>query len=490
MDRQIRHLALAIMALFVLLLGQVNYLQVFAADRLVNHSGNTKRLLVQEYDVARGAILAADRTTILAESVETRGELKYLRRYPDGPLFSDVTGYYSFVYGRSELEQTQNDFLAARAAELVPSTLADQIMGRDKQGATVITTIDPALQEIAARELGGRPGALAAIDPRSGDVRALVSVPPYDPNALSSHEGDAVRSAWRRLNGASPSPLVSGANDELFPPGSTFKLITASAALEAGFGPESRWPNPRALDLPQTVNTLKNFGGSHCAGGAAQITLAEAFRVSCNVTFGEIALELGADRLAEQAHAYGFSEEVPFDIPFQEGRFPDPSVFEQQIPQIAFSGIGQFDVAANPMQMALVASAIADGGVMMRPRLVAEIRDPQGRVVARPEPSEYGRPISEETAVTMTRLMESVVASGTGTAAQIPGVDVAGKTGTAQHGEGLAPHAWFVGFAPAANPEIAVAVVVFDGGSLGSEATGGRVAAPIAKAVMEAALGG
>jgi peptidoglycan glycosyltransferase len=270
--------------------------------------------------------------------------------------------------------------------------------------------------------------------------------------------------------------------------------VTASAALENGYGPDSTWPNPSELDLPLTDLTLSNFGGEHCAGGAAQITLAEALTESCNVTFGEIGLELGPDKLAEQARLYGFTAEagddsIPFDIPWVPGVFPDAATFEGRDPAVALSAIGQQDVLANPLQMALVAGAIGNGGSLMRPRLVGEIRDPSGQVIQTFDPEEWSQPLSSANAAALTQMMVSVVSSGTGTAAQIPGVEVAGKTGTAQHGEGEAPHAWFTSFAPAQDPQIAVAVVVLDGGSLGSEATGGQVAAPIARAVLEAALG-
>jgi peptidoglycan glycosyltransferase len=349
--------------------------------------------------------------------------------------------------------------------------------------------------QVAAQEaLGELPGAVVALRPSTGDVLALVANPTYDPNPLASQDPRIVRQTWEELNADPDKPLVSRASDELFPPGSTFKLVTASAALENGFGPESVWPNPRELDLPLTDETLENFGGSHCAGGAATITLATALQISCNVTFGEIGLELGAERLAAEARLYGFTAEpgedlVPFDIPWVSGVFPAPETFEQREPAVALSAIGQQDVAANPLQMALVAAAIGNDGVLMQPRLVTEARDPSGRVIATFEPAEFSRPLSPTNAAVLTQMMVSVVASGTGTAAQIPGVSVAGKTGTAQHGEGLDPHAWFVSFAPAEAPEVAVAVIVLDGGSLGSEATGGQVAAPIAKAVLEAALG-
>ncbi len=493
MDRQIRMLGVAMLALFALLFAQVNYIQVFAAERLSDNPANATRQLIAEYEVARGAILARDGATVLAVSKKSTGEYKYLRRYPQGPLYSGVTGYYSLIFGRSELEQTFNEFLAGNAPELLTTTLADQILGRPKRGASIITTIDPTLQRVAAEELGSLPGAVFAMDPRNGDVLAMVSNPTYDPNELSSQDPAVIRSSWDRLNADPTKPLLSRANDELYPPGSTFKIVTAAAALENGYGPDSPWPNPPSLALPLTTHRLKNFGGAHCLGGAAQLTLAQALQVSCNVVFAEIGLALGAERLAAQAHAFGFapdttSGDVPSDIPFQAGVFPEASYFVQRTPAVAFSAIGQDNVAANPMHMALVAAAIANGGELMRPRLVTDIRDPRGQIVKSFQPEVWRRPISPETAAMLTEMMVSVVRAGTGTAAQIPGITVAGKTGTAQHGEGQNPHAWFVSFAPAEQPEIVVAVIVLDGGSLGDDATGGRVAAPIAKAVMEAAL--
>ena len=494
MERQIRRLGVGLLVLFLALFAQINYLQVFAADRIENNPANAFRQLKAEYAVDRGSILAADGKTVLASSRKGTGDLKYERRYPQGERYADVTGFYSFVFGRTELEQSFNDYLTGDAAELLPQTLTDLVLGRDKRGATVITTIDPALQAAAETALGSEPGAVVAIQPSTGYVLALVTNPSFDPNELSAQDGEAVRRAWDELNADPDKPLLSRANDELFPPGSTFKLVTAAAALENGFGPDSTWPNPPVLDLPLTDAMLSNFGGDHCLGGAAQITLAQALQVSCNVTFGEIGLELGADRLAEEARKFGFTatpgeDEVPFDIPWVSGVFPDPLSFEGRDPAVALSAIGQQDVAANPMQMALVAAAIANHGVLMRPRLVSEIRDPSGRVITTFDPEEYSQPLTPANAAALTQMMVAVVSGGTGTAAQIPGITVAGKTGTAEHGDGEAPHAWFTSFAPAEDPQVAVAVIVLDGGSLGSEATGGQVAAPIARAVLQAALG-
>jgi penicillin-binding protein A len=494
-DRQIRKLGIALLVLFLIAFAQVNFIQVFAANRIAEDPANAQRQLIAEYRIDRGSILAADGTTVLASSRKSPGALRFQRRYPHGELYAHETGFYSFVFGRTELEQSYNDFLTGDAAELLPQTLTDLVLGRPKQGATIVTTLVPEIQEAAATAAQAEAGdvAIAAIDPATGDVLALVSEPTYDPNPLASQDPEVVRDSWDELNADPEKPLLSRSSDELFPPGSTFKLVTASAALENGFGPESLWPNPNELDLPLTDATIENFGGSTCSGGS-QITLADALRQSCNVVFGAVGLELGADKLAAQARAYGFTAEagedlVPFDIPWTSGVFPAPETFEGRDPAVAISAIGQQDVAANPLQMALVAGAIANDGVEMQPRLVTEARDPSGRVIAEFQPQEFSQPLSPENSAALTQMMVGVVEAGTGTAAQIPGVTVAGKTGTAQHGEGEDPHAWFVCFAPAEAPRIAVAVIVLDGGSLGSEATGGQVAAPIARAVLEAGLG-
>jgi len=315
----------------------------------------------------------------------------------------------------------------------------------------------------------------------------MVANPSYNPSQLASHNLSSVETASKQLSSDPSKPLLSRASQELFPPGSTFKLVTTAAALENGMNPNTTFPNPPSLDLPQTTHNLQNFGGEHCLGGASQLTIAQALQVSCNVVFGQIGLKLGAAKLVDQAEKFGFDEHVPFDIPFAEGQIPPAANFKGQLPAVAFSAIGQQSVGANPLQMALVAEAIANGGVEMRPRLVREIRDASGRIVQSYAPTPFGQPISGKTASELTAMMVNVVQAGTGTAAQIAGIQVAGKTGTAQTSSGN-PHAWFTAFAPANAPRIVVAVVVLNGGSLGSDATGGAVAAPIAKAVIEAAL--
>jgi peptidoglycan glycosyltransferase len=488
LDRRIRWLAAGFLVLFLILLAQINYLQVFAADKLKENAANSPRLLRQEYDVKRGEILASDGRSRLAYSRATKGTLKYLRVYPRKSLYAQITGYYSVIFGTSGLEARYNEYLSGSASELLPQRLVDEILGRTKTGASLVTTIDPKLQRAAARALRGVQGGLVAMDPNTGEILAMYSTPTFDPNPLASHDSKEVRKAWKELTEDKSRPLLARANQELFPPGSTFKVVTAAAALEGGTQPTSTFPNPHELDLPQTNNVLKNFGDSHCLGGASEITLAQAFQISCNVVFGEVGLRIGAKRLVGQTQRFGFDQQIDFDIPFSEGQIPSADQFEQDLPGVAYSAIGQQSVAANPLAMALVTSAIANRGVEMQPRLVREIRDTGGRLVKSFGPNELGRAISSGTARQLTDMMISVVEAGTGTAGQIPGVKVAGKTGTAQH-PGGDPHAWFLSFAPADDPQIVVAVVVLNGGSLGSEATGGQVAAPIAKAVLEAALG-
>jgi len=504
MDRQIRRLGIAFVGLFAILFAQVAYVQVFAAERIANEPGNATRQIRAEYEVQRGAIIAADQRTVLAWSVEADddSDLRFGREYPEGDLYGHLTGHYSQVFGRTGIEQAFNSYLAGSAPELAASNVTDLILGRPKKGGSVYTTIVPRVQKAARDALGGLRGAVAAVDPASGDVIALYSNPGYDPSDLSSGTEDDIRAAWERLNADPQNPLLSKAFGELYLPGSTFKLVTASAALENGFGPESQWPNPRVLDLPTTQDDLENFGGSSC-GGTTNVTLAYGFRESCNVTFGEIGLELGAEVMSSQAEAFGFcptlpperatceQPRIPFALPFQNGRFPEPSYFDERIPALAYSSVGLDNDLTNPLHLALVSAAIANGGEMMAPRVVTSVRDPQGRVVREFDPETAARPISPATARTMTELMLSVTQSGTASSTFAGfGIPVAGKTGTATNGEGRDPNAWFTAFAPAGSgvPRIAVAVIVLDGGNIGSEATGGRVAAPIVRAVIDAYL--
>ncbi|HEY7762407.1 MAG TPA: penicillin-binding transpeptidase domain-containing protein [Actinomycetota bacterium] len=507
MDRRIRRLGIGLVVLFGLLFAQLSYVQVIHADYIKARPANARRQIIAEYRVERGPIISAD-GVVLARSVrnaDRRSELRFRRLYPEGPLFAGITGYYSRIYGRAELEQAANPYLSGDAPELAVSTFTDLILGRQRKGGAVITTIRADLQRAAADALGDLPGAVVAVEPETGDVLALYANPTYDPNAISSGTDESINEAWEAIRTDPDQPLISRAKDELFLPGSTGKLVTASAALENGIDPNDvRWPNPRFLDLPQTSNTLANFGDSHCNGGSQMVSMAEAFQESCNVTFAEIGLDLGAREMSEQARAYGFcatdppeqveceAPTIPFVLPWANGRFPVPSYFADRQPQLAFSAIGLDNVLTNPLHLALISAAIANDGEMMQPRLITEVRDPTGRVVREFDPEQYGQPISDDSAREMREMMLSVTQGGTATSAfsGFP-IDVAGKTGTATNGEDRPPNAWFTAFAPAGQgdvAEIAVAVIVLDGGNLGNEATGGQVSAPIARAVIDAYL--
>jgi peptidoglycan glycosyltransferase len=508
MDRQIRRLGFAFVGLFVLLFAQVAYVQVFASERIAADPANAARQIRAEYSVERGQILAADERTVLAKSVKNPDQdsiYKFLRVYPGGALYGQLTGYYSRIYGYSGLESAMNPYLAGTAPEFTAQNLTDIILGRPKVGGTVVTTIQPALQRAAKTALGSHLGAVVALDPGSGNVMAIWSNPSYDPSELSTGTNEQITTAWNELLDDPDKPLVSKAFQELYLPGSTFKLITASAALENGWGLEKTWPNPHRLDLPQSSAELTNFGDELCNGGSAKVSMLEAFTESCNVTFGEIGLELGAEKLSNQAFAYGWcpilpptqltcaQPTVPFTLPWEPGRFPEPAYFEDNLPKVALSAVGLDNDKQNPLQLALETAAIANGGTEMEPKLVTEVRDSAGRTIKTFQDAVYGHPISPDTAAKMRTMMLSVVQRGTGTEAQVPGWEVAGKTGTSTNcgtepNCTTPPNAWFTAFAgpPGQTPRIVLAAIVIDGGSMGSEATGGRVAAPIVKQVIEA----
>jgi peptidoglycan glycosyltransferase len=490
-NRQIRRVAAVMFVLFGALFVNLNYIQVIHADALANHPLN-RRPILREYAVERGLVMAqsAEGQREIARSVETDDELRYMRQYPNGSLWAHVTGYYSYLFGRAQLEQAFNDELLGRGPGLFVRNLGDLLDGRERPGDNLITTLKPQVQQAAREALGTRKGAVAALNPRTGEVLALWSYPSYDPNALSSHDLEQTQDAWERLRTDPDKSLLNRATQERYPPGSTFKLITAVAALERGISPLRTFPDPVRADLPQTTADIGNFGGGTCNDGTP-ITLREALVVSCNTTFAQLGLQLGARALVAQAERFGLNREWEFQLPYVTSRIPP----ELDAPATAQSAIGQRDVQVTPLQMAMIAGAIGNDGVVMTPRVVERIVDFAGRPVREIPASRLelpgnrnGQAMSRANAQVLTEMMVGVVSSGTGRGAAIPGVQVAGKTGTAQTGQGRAPTVWFVGFAPADDPVVAVAVVIENGGGVGDEATGGRLAAPIARAVMEAAL--
>jgi len=480
----LRRLSTVVLVMFLALLVGTTWVQFGQASALNNDPRNV-RTLYREFGKPRGPIIVGGQT--VAQSTPVDDPFGYQRSYLQPELYSTVTGFYSVVNGGTQLEKSMNDVLTGQADSLFWTRVQDLITGRQPQGSSIELTLDPAAQQAAFDALGGQQGAVVAIEPSTGKILAMVSTPGFDPNALATHDTTAANVAYQQLLDADGDPLINATINENYPPGSTFKLVTAAAALESGsYTPESVIAAPDVLTLPGTRTDLPNFGGSSC-GADQQTTLADALRISCNTAFAQLGVDLGDEAIREQAERFGFdSGDLTIPMAVSRSTFPaDPNAA-----QTALSAIGQESVRSTPIQMAMVSAAIANGGTLMTPYLVQTVRTADLDVVSEAEPTELSDAVSAGTAQSLTDMMVGVVASGSGTAAQIPGVQVAGKTGTAQTGrEGEAPHAWFTGFAPATNPQVAVAVIVENGGSVGSEATGGRVAAPVARAVMQAVIG-
>jgi penicillin-binding protein A len=482
-NRSIGRVAAVVLVLFGALFVNLNVITLIQADDLATHPAN-RRLIIREYSIERGPIVVGEEAIARSVATET-GDLRYLRTYPEGRLYAHLTGYYSFLLQRSGLESVLNEDLTGRSTEEVAQNLGELLGASDRAGNAVLLTIDPAVQRAAADALGDVTGAVVAVDPTSGAVLASYSNPTFDPNPLSSHDAAEIRQTWEALNEDAARPLADRALRETYPPGSTFKLVTAAAALEAGVQPDDLFDDPERFDVPQTSSDIGNFGGGRCNGGEP-LTLAHALRVSCNTTFVELALDLGDEGLADQAERFGFNNDVPFELGVARSAIPR----EQDPPSVAQSGIGQRDVRATPMQMALLTASIANGGQLVRPHIVQTVRDPSGSQLRGPAGASWDvgpsgdTPVSPRTAEQLRRMMIDVVDNGTGSRAAIGGVEVGGKTGTAQTAADGNPTVWFVGFA---GQEVAVAVVLPNSSQ---DATGGALAAPIARAVMQAAVDG
>jgi penicillin-binding protein A len=484
MNRTIRALAVGCLVLFLAMLVNINYLQFINASEL-NGRNDNRRVRDAEYSQERGPILVADKP--VARSVPSDDQYLFVRRYPEPTSYAPITGFYSYIYGRSGVESTENAILSGSDSRLFVNRVVDLFGNNEPQGGSVSLTINPAAQQAAFSGLlnlpGDGKGAVVALDPDTGAILALATLPSYDPNDLSGHDFGNTADAWKRLNADPGKPMVDRGIQEIYPPGSTFKLVTSAAALSNGYTPNSIVPGGASLDLPQTTTDLVNENGSDCGG--SKISLTAALAVSCNVSFGWLGLQLGADVLKAQAESFGFGQSYLDDLPAQAvSQFPDNA----DAPQSALSAIGQFDVAATPLQMAMIAAGIANDGAVMKPYLVDEVRSPDLDVLSKAEPQQLSTAISSDVANELTQMMVEVVATGTGTPAQIPGITVAGKTGTAQTDPSRPPYAWFVAFAPADNPEVAVAVFVEDVDVARSDIAGGTLAGPIADAVINAVI--
>ncbi|MFD3705966.1 peptidoglycan D,D-transpeptidase FtsI family protein [Nocardia sp. NPDC058658] len=487
MNTPLRRVAVAVMVMVVALLVNATYLQVVKADDLRNDPRNV-RVLLDEYSRQRGQISAGG--TVLAGSVATDDRYKYLRQYPSLPAaYAPITGFYSMQYGKTGLELAEDPLLSGNDSSLFGRRLIDMFSGRDPRGANVLTTLNPIMQQVAYEQMTskGYTGAVVAIEPSTGKILTMVSTPSYDPNELSGHDGAAGRAAWERLSTDDTQPMLNRAVSQTYPPGSTFKTIVTAAALSNGIaGPDTQFTAAPNITLPGTSTTLENYGGSTC-GDQPTASLYEAFRRSCNTAFVELGVRIGAAKLKDEAAAFGIGPHRGVPIPVAEstvGPIPDNAALGQ-------SSIGQRDVSVTPLDIAVVAATLANGGTRMQPYLVDQAQAPDLSELGKSEPVSVGQAVTPQVASTLKDLMvasEANTAGGGRTPYQI-----ASKTGTAEHGSNprnTPPHAWYMAFAPAQNPKIAIAVIVENGGDRALQATGGSVAAPIARSVLDAGLAG
>jgi peptidoglycan glycosyltransferase len=486
--KQIRYLGAFLTLCYVALFVQLNWITVFDADDLQTKPGNN-RATEREFAEPRGTISTAD-GVLLAQSVDSNDRFQLQRVYPDetATLFAHITGYFSLTLGSSGVEETYDDELRGEDLGLSLQTINDFFVDEDRIGNLTLTLRND-VQRVAQQALGDQEGSVVALDPRSGEILALWSFPSYDPNQLATHDTQAATLASTALDQDPEKPRLARTYQERFAPGSTFKVVTASAGIESGDVTPDQPDYPTARDYlaPGTTNPVGNFGNELCGG-----TLFTILAVSCNSAFSQMGVEDATpEGMIERAHAYGFDQDVPIDL-------PDPirSVYPDQDTDrglTALRAIGQEEVAATPLQMALVAAAVANGGEIRTPHVLKEIRDGDGEVVKTGDDDVWTEAISPGTANLLRQAMIGVVQDGTAENLDndLSGFEVGGKTGTAQLGtDPPRSHAWIIGFAgpPGEDPEVVVAVIVQGTEGSDDEATGGRVAAPIASQVMAAAL--
>lgn len=484
MNKPIRVVSVFCLALFMLLLLNATYVQYVRPDGLADDPRN-RRVISAAFSRERGAILVGKEA--VARSVPVDTKYKFQRTYPQPFKYAPLTGYFSY-YSQTGVERSQNRVLSGDDSRLFVTRLVDLLSNSEPKGGNVQLTVNAKAQDAAFAGLEALPGdaqgAVVALEPSTGRVLAMASTPTFDPNRLASHDFGEVADVADQLNKAENQPMVNRAIATTLPPGSTFKLVTAAAAIESGkYDASSLVPGGYKFKLPESDTTIGNHDGGNCGG--PRITLTRALEVSCNVAFLSLANELGTEAMAEQAEAFGFNSTQLEDLPGQaKSLYPR----DMNAPQTAMSGMGQSNVTATPLQMAMVVAAIANDGDVMRPYVVDEVRAPNLSVLDRTDPETLSNAVSASTAAELKDMMVSTVEQGTATVAQIPGVEVGGKTGTAQSTEDRPPYAWFVSFAPADDPQVAVAVMVEASATAREEIAGGLLGGPIAKAVMEAVI--
>ena len=483
MTRQLRRLGIVILVMFLALFASTSWIQVIQADSLAENPEN-RRALYDAFEVQRGAIIASG--AAVASSVPSEDVYSWQRVYPDAPMWAPVTGYINVALGSATgIEQAMNPELSGTGGSQFLSRVERIFTGQPPQGSNVVLSLDAGVQRAAFDALGDKQGAVVAIEPATGRILAMASSPGYDTNLLASHDTQAVDAAYGALESDPRHPLYNrGIGGDLNPPGSTFKLVVASAALASGaYTPQSTLPNPAIYALPQSTATVRNAGGGTCGGGDT-VTIADALRLSCNIPMAELAVQLGDDAIRQEAEKYGFN--TSFTMPLVSTRSSYPRALDD--PQTALTGFGQGQVTATPLQMAMVSAGIANGGSVMNPRMVDQVLGADLSVQQTFADSEFQRALPPELATQMTGMMVANVQDGAASNARMDGVEVAGKTGTAENGDDTPFTLWFTGFAPAVDPQVAVAVVIEDGGGQGQSGSGNTLAAPIAKKVMEAVL--
>ncbi|SPT54382.1 Penicillin-binding protein A [Actinomyces bovis] len=449
------------------------------------------RILIERYSRPRGSIVArgSDGATVTLASSTKDENGYYTRSYADGPLYSHVTGYISMTQQASTgLEQTEDSVLTGRAQSLWWSRLRDAIRNQNQRGGSIETTIDPKIQKAAQEALGNRSGSVVAMDPRTGAILALVSTPTFDPNPLASLNSSTALDASKSLAAQSGAPLVNRALNGQYAPGSTFKILTAAAGIRSGkVKPDTQVSAPDRITLPGTNHQMENYAGESCGNGV--VSLSYAFARSCNTPFAQLGMDVGEKSLRAEAEAWGFNSQVSVPLHVTDSVYT-PNGDDQA--RTALAGIGQGGVTSTPLMMAMVAATVANQGQQMQPHLISRVLDQRLNTVQKTQPQVLRTPISKDTAKSLSTMMQQVVGSGTGTTAQVAGVTVAGKTGTAesdsqQAGDG--PTTWFIGFAGTdiAKPTIALAVVL-DSGPQTNHGTGGSLAGPIAAQVIDAAV--
>jgi cell division protein FtsI/penicillin-binding protein 2 len=482
MNKTIRRASVFALLLVFALLVRATWVQYYDGQALADDKDN-RRNAIQTYAETLGNIIVAGRA-VTGSARTSGGDLAYKRTYTDGRLYAAVTGYASQAYAPTQLEGIYADLLNGTDSRL--KTVMDTVTGKRAAPGNVLTTIDPDVQKAAYEALGDNKGGAVAIDPKTGRILAAVSTPSYDPSSLT--DANTAGKAWKELNADPDKPLTNRALRQPLPPGSTFKLVVAAAALEDGLvsSVDARTDSPNPYTAPGTTVPLTNENPSAPCGNAS---IRVALQYSCNNVFGKLAVDLGQDKVRAMAEKFGFNDDEQ-DVPVRAYTSVYPKDMDK--PQTALSGIGQFDVTATPLQMAMVSAAIANGGTLVTPHMVSQVTDGGGDVLQNYDDNAGSEEIiSSSTAEQLQSAMRTVVEDGTGTNARIDGATVGGKTGTAQHGENNSktPYAWFTSYAKADGKEVAVAVMVEQSDAARSEVSGNGLAAPVAKAMMKAALG-